>query len=204
MNKVLVSKRWHLSEERSKENEPQTGDMVSLALRRKAAAGFQPMVVSCAVGFSKNVIMLHSVMQFVYLFLDIVDWVSMGFWDLWPDGHRIVFCVVLVHWGHPFICLEIKHNQVCKLVRTHLVQTSSLVIRKQGQGREDKVRSQYNAGLGMARDRVWIRSKMKNQGQSCNWGKEGERITGHEARKTTLMLFFSYSWGEANCAVYTE
>lgn len=53
------------------------------------------VVVSYAVGFSENVIMLHSEMEFVCLFslFDIVDKANMGVQGLWPDGHRIVLRV---------------------------------------------------------------------------------------------------------------
>lgn len=79
------------------------------------------------------------------------------------------------------------------MASTPPVQRSSLVMREQGQGYEDRARSQNNAKLHVARgSRVGIRFKKKmkkNQGQSWNWGRAGERLTGQEARKATGMPF---------------
>lgn len=62
-------------------------------------------------------------------------------------------------------------------------------MREQGQGYEDKARSQNSAGLHMARSRVGIRSKMEKSRSELELGRAGERLPGQEARGDTGMPF---------------
>lgn len=72
-------------------------------------------------------------------------------------------------------------------------------MREQGQGYEDKARSQNNAGLHVARGRVGIRSKMEKSRSELELGRAGERLPGLEAREATGMPFLLRG---SHCAFY--